>query len=102
MWSDVTPLNFIQVRNTDRAHIDIKFASGYHRDGNPFDGSGGTLAHAYFPNSGGDAHFDRDEEWTINTRAGKSIQRQILNNVIFFYTATRQQNLLSTNIIQIQ
>lgn len=69
MWSDVTDLNF-EPAKSDKVHIDIRFESGEHGDGDPFDGSGGTLAHAYFPIYGGDVHVDKAEPWTIGSYRG--------------------------------
>ncbi|NWR43005.1 MMP7 protein, partial [Regulus satrapa] len=65
VWSDVTPLKFRRVY-TGSADIEIKFARREHGDGAPFDGKGGTLAHAFPPGEGrgGDAHFDDDERWS--------------------------------------
>ncbi|OTF77895.1 matrix metalloproteinase-16-like protein, partial [Euroglyphus maynei] len=62
-----------QVKKEGRVHIDIRFVSGEHGDGDPFDGPGNTLAHAYFPQYGGDAHFDNEEHWTVSSYSGTNI-----------------------------
>jgi len=72
LWSQVAPIDFV-VKKEGRVHIDIRFASGEHGDGDPFDGPGNTLAHAYFPQYGGDAHFDDLEYWTVDSYAGTNI-----------------------------
>ncbi|XP_052753894.1 stromelysin-2 isoform X3 [Galleria mellonella] len=72
VWSDYTDLTFTQKRS-GQVHIEVRFETGEHGDGDPFDGPGGTLAHAYFPVYGGDAHFDDAETWTINSRRGTNL-----------------------------
>lgn len=72
IWSQVAPIDFV-VKREGRVHIDIRFASGDHGDGDAFDGPGNTLAHAYFPQYGGDAHFDDQEYWTVDSYAGTNI-----------------------------
>ena len=78
VWSKHTDLNFIQKRS-GKVHIDVRFEEGEHGDGDPFDGSGGTLAHAFFPVFGGDAHFDDDEPWTINSYRGNYDETKLGN-----------------------
>ncbi|NXA40674.1 MMP7 protein, partial [Eudromia elegans] len=69
VWSDVTPLQFKRL-HWGQADIMIAFARREHGDGNPFDGNGKTLAHAFAPGPGigGDAHFDEDEMWSESNR----------------------------------
>lgn len=47
VWTKYTDLSFTQ--KSGQVHIEIRFEYGEHGDGDPFDGPGGTLAHAYFP-----------------------------------------------------
>ncbi|TRY71103.1 hypothetical protein TCAL_13422 [Tigriopus californicus] len=67
-WSKYSNLRFIPRKRRENADIIINFARYDHGDSYPFDGSGRTLAHAYYPyqfaDFGGDIHFDDDEEWT--------------------------------------
>ncbi|XP_055380264.1 matrix metalloproteinase-2 isoform X2 [Condylostylus longicornis] len=72
VWGAYTDLTFTQ-KKSGPVHIDIKFAEGEHGDGDPFDGPSGTLAHAYFPVYGGDAHFDDAEHWTIGAYSGTNL-----------------------------
>ncbi|XP_053689542.1 stromelysin-3 [Sabethes cyaneus] len=72
VWSEYTDLTFTP-KKTSPVHIDIRFEVNEHGDGDPFDGPGGTLAHAYFPVYGGDAHFDDAEFWTIGKTRGTNL-----------------------------
>ncbi|XP_019185319.1 PREDICTED: metalloendoproteinase 2-MMP-like [Ipomoea nil] len=61
-WHNVG--EYFSFSRTGFFNADLKFAlfSGEHGDGVPFDGRGGSYAHA-FPPEYGDCHFDADEHW---------------------------------------
>jgi hypothetical protein len=74
-WARYTPgLRFSETGSAGRNRsFDIRWASGAHGDGNPFDGPSGVLAHAYYPAApnpetiAGDMHFDEAETWSLTT-----------------------------------
>merc|ERR1712047_137930 len=72
VWQEATGLTFEQ-RPVGSVHIEIRFEKYEHGDGDPFDGPGGTLAHAYFPQYGGDIHVDDTEYWTISSYRGTNL-----------------------------
>ena len=67
LWAAQTPLTFNETDNASSADILIRWASGDHGDGDPFDGPGNVLAHASYPNPYTKRqvflHFDDDERW---------------------------------------
>ena len=72
VWEKETNLEF-ENKSSGDIHIEIKFETKEHLDNDPFDGFGGTLAHAFFPLYGGYVHFDDDEDWTVNSYHGTSL-----------------------------
>ncbi|CAF1110381.1 unnamed protein product [Adineta ricciae] len=71
-YASHTSLEFEKVCSTCAADIVIKFVSRAHAEceNHPFDGQGGTLAHAD-PPTNGQVHFDFDEVWTENNEESK-------------------------------
>ncbi|VFV47195.1 matrix metalloproteinase 25 [Lynx pardinus] len=75
-WGVESGLKFQEVgfQNPTEPDIVIDFARAYHQDSYPFDGQGGTLAHAFFPGEhsiSGDTHFDDEEIWTYGSKDGE-------------------------------
>jgi hypothetical protein len=88
LWASACPdLVFSQIADNGAAYNDasatppnagdirIQFGAGSHGDPFPFDGTGGTLAHAFYPppngfTAAGDTHFDEDESWSLTGAPG--------------------------------
>ncbi|XP_022095541.1 72 kDa type IV collagenase-like [Acanthaster planci] len=89
LWSDVTPLTFRSVDDENEADIRLIFGKRSHTEVEgdpPFDGPGGTLAHAFSPNSNwgatdGDAHFDEDETYTHGVYRGVSFLYTVAHEI---------------------
>ena len=77
LWSAETPLRFRRVADGTSGDIVIRFVSGDHGDGSPFDGPSNVLAHAFYPFNPdpikGDSHFDEAEAWTLAIPTGAKI-----------------------------
>lgn len=80
-WSAVANINFLEVTDSG-ANFAVYGATGNIRiAGHYMDGSGGVLAHAWYPkdsaalySNGGDIHFDSGDQWKIsNAGVGYSI-----------------------------
>ena len=84
VWHKNSVFNFQEI-NDSQPDIVIEFFRQNHGDNAPFDGPGGTLAHAYYPESG-QVHFDDDEHWIF----GKDFDRERSHGVSFFDTAVHE------------
>ena len=83
VWEAHADLKFTE---TDEGvgDIEIRWETGDHGDGDPFDKSGGTLAHAFFPRQGrasGDIHFDDDEFWTLGSFSGINLTQVAVHEI---------------------
>jgi len=80
IWANASALTFT-LSSGDSYTIGLLFATGYHGDQSPFDGPGGVLAHAFFPDSGGEAHFDDDESWTYQNPKGTDLLQVAIHEI---------------------
>jgi len=82
MWSSVSPLTITETLQSNDSNIFLLYATRHHGDNFPFDGKGGVLAHAFYPDSGqlsGQVHFDDAEWWSHETDNGTSILTLLTN-----------------------
>ncbi|XP_066937045.1 stromelysin-2-like [Clytia hemisphaerica] len=79
-WQKVTGLNFWKVdHRSEVVDISVEFHTSYHGDRYMFDGNGGKLAHAFYPNKklgiSGDIHLDDDEIWKVPGGKNEHVSR---------------------------
>ncbi|KAM6897088.1 matrix metallopeptidase-21 [Xenentodon cancila] len=82
MWSEVSPLEFVEDTRSRLEDVDIKlgFGTGRHLGCNQkFDGTGQEFAHAWFL---GDIHFDDDEHFSApNAGSGISLLKVAVHEI---------------------
>ena len=79
-WSQVADLEFVESSFGD-VDLEVSYATYSHGDGDPFDGPGGTLAHAFYPRWGGDIHMDDSEEWTVGDYRGTNMLATLTHEI---------------------
>ena len=65
----VITFRFSRAQSYTNADLKISFERRNHGDGAPFDGRGGTIAHAFAPTDGR-FHYDADELFAVGAQAG--------------------------------
>ncbi|KAK7846975.1 metalloendoproteinase 2-mmp [Quercus suber] len=68
-WAANTHFTFSRTQDYTNADLKISFHKGDHGDGNPFNGAGGSIAHAFSPTDGR-FHYDADEQWSVEATPG--------------------------------
>lgn len=68
-WAAATHFQFTQTQDHTTADMTIAFHRRNHGDGAPFDGPGGTIAHAFAPTRGW-FHYDADEQYAVGAVQG--------------------------------
>lgn len=82
LWQkEISDIDFREEQGDREADIKIYWDKGEHGDGNPFDGPGGVLAHAFFPRWGGDLHMDDTEKWTLKTHRGTDMFQTLVHEI---------------------
>ncbi|XP_021825581.1 metalloendoproteinase 2-MMP-like [Prunus avium] len=66
-WAANTHFTFSQ--SNQNPDLTVSFHRGNHGDGAPFDGPGGTIAHAFAPTNGR-FHYDADERFSVGAVSG--------------------------------
>jgi len=79
-WSQVADLEFVESSLGD-VDLEVSYATYSHGDGDPFDGPGGTLAHAFYPRWGGDIHMDDSEDWTVGDDRGTNMLATLTHEI---------------------
>jgi len=74
-WAKVIQITWLPGTDSlGNATVNIRWATGDHGDGFPFDGPGGVAAHTFYPSPpnpeplAGDMHFDDSESWHVGTQ----------------------------------
>ncbi|CAB4275126.1 unnamed protein product [Prunus armeniaca] len=68
-WAANTHFTFSEVQSNQNPDLTVSFHRGNHGDGAPFDGPGGTIAHAFAPPNG-IFHYDAAEAWAVGAVSG--------------------------------